>query len=1374
MPRAAGVRPAAGRVPGGVPAAPPAAVPPLRSGSPAGLLPDAPPLPARRLLTRALAPLKLTVGSRLGDVELDEAATAERAAQDRLWLPECRPVRERRFDLDVIVDDGSLARLHRPLYEGFVDCLTELGAFRTLQVHLLDTDQRDGAVPLLRGPGPAPVPRPATGPGGGLAGVPAGRHLVIVLTDGAGAAWHSGAAQRLLARWGATAAVAVVCPLPQRTLRRTGLAVRSATVTATAAGTANGRYRIGGPAGGRTAGEVCVPVLGFDPDRLHDWAELVACVRPRWHGRAVFCAPDTAGDADPPGTGREPPDRRARRGDPDAAAELVDRFRAAAPRTAFDLAVSLAAAAPLNTHVMRLIQRELVPRSGPSDLTELLGSGLLQVLPPAAPRPPAEALDAATYDFVPGARAHLLAEGRRSHTARVLTTLSTHLGDLIPVLGDLGEVVAAPGEAPPPNLTRDNVAVAAPLLHALRALSGKYTPRAKALERSVEEITEGASPSAGPEITAADTGGDDDRSEHAHPVKLFPPPPGVGVTIRDTPPAPPRSPEEPPPIWGNIPARNRNFVGRDEILELLHERLSQGTTAVLPEALHGMGGVGKSQIAIEYAHRHSTDYDLVWWIPAERPGQIQQALTELASQLNPLISPEANVAVPAVREALRLGRPYRNWLLIFDNAEQLEDVQKFFPTNGPGKILVTSRNQAWTTVANSLEVDIFKRVESKKLLNLRGPGLSDGSADELASLLGDLPLAIEQAAVWLYETGMPVDEYLTLFKEKHDRAVELLGDTAPAAYDLPVAAAWNVSLDQLRESNPGALRLLQVCSFFAPEPISRRLFSGARHVDGPPELLDVLGDPIKLSRAFRAINQYALAKISHGTGTIALHRLVQRVLIDQLTAQEAAELKHCGHQMLAQVDPGDPALSENWSRYADLLPHVQYSGIIDCDDKWAQQLVLNEINFLWQWGNHDGFLGLSERVVRAWTDRLGDEAEQTLAAGQLYGRALRILGRFTEAYEQHLHVRDIFMKNHGPTDERTLEAQTLLGADLRYLGRFTEALELDRASYEVMRRRFGPNEPMTLDQAHLLAIDLRLTGDPRAALELDTRTRDTKALELGENHLKTMATHVAVAIDELELGRYTVARDQLRQIEQRYRTLFGEDNPGTIETLNVLAVAERKTGAHERAAELSEKALATSRIRYGDLHPGTLAAALNHAISLRQIGDLEGAVRLSEGSGRQYAELFGPDHPNTPTSQVNLAVTLRLGGRPNQALQLDEAALANLTRSMGEEHPRSIVCAINLASDLAALGRVDEALERGTATMAVSERILGEDHPTSLACSLNLAFDMLAAGTDEDAAKARLNETLTRYREVFGPTHPATLAAVQSIRADCDIYPIPV
>lgn len=1311
---------------------------------------DSRPAARRAALVQALKPFRVTVPTTHSPANLDEEATAEQAAHDGLWLPVLRPARERLLDLDIVLDDGQCARLHRAEALRFAAALADVAAFRTLRLHLLDTDVKTDEDLRLRTPG-------RSGPRLGAASLAlpekTRRRLIVVFTDGVGDAWHTRAAHRLLARWARGSAVAVMHALPARLWRRTGLAATRAELRNPQPAGPGSRY-----AGvERARGEVHIPVLEPDGDQIRPWAEFVMGTRGPWLGSAVTCSAEE--------TAQEP-------GDPEAelsAEQQVQRFRMGVSPTAFQLSVLLAAT-PLSPALMSLVQQRMLPRSTTAHLAELLGSGLVRLADPHHARLPV--VDRVPYDFRPGVREELLLAGRRSETARVLIAVADHLGTEIREIRQLRQVIISPSSAELPELSDDLTPLVKPTLTALEAMAGPYTRPAHLLKDALTNSSD--STNASGRSNDAEAGHDQSRdlsssedNVYQHVTKdptaqdYF----GVSVNMSAVPIARKRQSHEPTPVW-NVPQKNQNFTGREDMLTLLHERLSMGTTAVLPEALHGLGGVGKSQIAIEYCYRHQDEYDLIWWIPSERLTMVRHAYVDLATHLDLDVS-EPNVAVPAVKEALRLGRPYANWLLVFDNAEDAEEIQRFFPTNGPGKIMITSRSRDWFAYAAKLEVDVFQREESRQLLRRRGPEIGDQEADELSERLGDLPLAIEQAAVWLLESGMPISEYLRLFDEKRDELLRVEGPTTP------VAVAWNVSFERLRQSHPAALQLLQVCAFLAPEPIPRSLLTSSRDLEGPAELLETLRDPIALSRTTRAINQYALGKMNHRDNTLSLHRLVQRVVTSQLSADETRVAKHCGHLLLANADPRNPRDRTRWPEYQALVPHVFTAKLEQCDDPWARDLFLNLIDYLFLWGDNEGFRAMAQRAWDAWTADLGSDHDATLAAELRLGRALRLFADFDAAYRHHLHARDVLKERLGPDHERTLEAEGYLGADLRYLGRFAEALEVDQRAFETLRRRFGPDDPLTLEQAHLLSIDWRLNGEPERARQLDQETYRRKEEVFGPDSLSTLSSRAALAIDEMECGRYLEARLLQELHTNEMLRKYGNSHPGAMDSIALLSVMSRKAGRHDDALKLSAEAIALFTARYGEMYQSTVAITLNHAVNLRHMGDLTKSVEVGTKARQAYGEIFGTDHPNTPTADVNVAVSLRLMGRLDEAYALDTQALAKLEELLGPDHPRTLVCAVNVASDLFELGEHEQALARDRDTLERLRRVQGPDHPTALACSLNLGLDLRALGQDAEAA-ALLSDTLERYRRVLDEDHPAILAAAQGKRANCDIYPIPL
>lgn len=223
----------------------------------------------------------------------------------------------------------------------------------------------------------------------------------------------------------------------------------------------------------------------------------------------------------------------------------------------------------------------------------------------------------------------------------------------------------------------------------------------------------------------------------------------------------PRFPGTVPRIW-NAPPRNPGFTGRSLVLERMRDQLGGGMAVVLPQpqTLYGLGGVGKTQVALEYVHRFMADYDLVWWISSEQVDDVVASLAELAGRLGAQGGDDMAAASQEAVDLLRRGVPSERWLLVFDNADDPERLSRYFPQGGSGHILVTSRNQSWSQHGDALPVDVFLREESIEHLQRRAPGLSAEDAAQVATAVGDLPLAVEQAAAWIAETATPIGAYL--------------------------------------------------------------------------------------------------------------------------------------------------------------------------------------------------------------------------------------------------------------------------------------------------------------------------------------------------------------------------------------------------------------------------------------------------------------------------------------------------------------------------------------------------------------------------------------------------------------------------------------
>ncbi|MGA6164422.1 FxSxx-COOH system tetratricopeptide repeat protein [Amycolatopsis magusensis] len=1320
---------------------------------------------------RALRTLKRrTASPRSHNVVLDEEATAVRAAETGLWWPVTRRRKERWLDLTIVLDNGPSMALWHPRVSAFVEILERLGAFRTIQVRLLETAKANGEETLvLRGGTPG---APAREPDEILD--QSGRRAVLLLTDSVGDAWQNDLLYPMLARWARTMPVSVVHLLPQWLWGRCGLNLRRAKLRVPGALRPNSRWTFDltdawlDPGPSESSGIVPVPVLELQPRWLEWWAKLIAGEHDDAAEGTILL---TSGQARQDGF-------RDTSGTP-SPTERVHRFRSVASPPALRLA-QLLAAVPVHLDVARVIKQRFVPEAGPEHLLELLVSGIMYA--PGLKEGQSTWDTGGVFAFPEAVRELLLSGARRSETASVVRVAATHFGGRIPVLGHLRDAIADPHNTPDPVLTLETTADVELESAVMRALSGPYLSRADRLRNAVlrpgcvvpaTEPIQSVSPKM-PETAERPTDSSPATEGRPHPpeesglaesaTRPIAHPLATGIVDPAA-----RRPDDPPPIWGNVPPRNPNFTGRGELLGQLAKRLNSGTTAVLPSALHGLGGIGKTQMAAEYIYRHLPDYDLVWWIDAAHTTQIRAGLTQLAAALGLPGSSEANIAVPAVIEALRTGRPFRRWLLVFDAAESPETVLPFFPRNGPGEILITSRNSDWAGIARPLELAVFKREESIELLGRRGPEIDVDDANELAEKLGDLPLAVEQAAAWRAVTGMPVQEYLRLFD---DSVAEILDTASAPDYEISVAAAWNVSFEELKTRNPAAHQILHICAFFSPEPISRDLLTGVSRVSISPELDAALREPIKLARAIRDINRYGLAKIDHGSNTLQLHRLVQLVLRNRVMAPQVhARMQHGAHQLLAALDPNDPESSRHWPRYRELLPHAYAASVLDCDDDWPRQLFINLMRYLFEYGDHEEAAQLGLQARKRLTETLGPTHPQTLEVSGRLGLYLWAIGRYAEAAELNQRTLALRLQVSGEENEETFALQRNITIDLRAEGDFAAATKLSEEIYHKAKRMFGEDDPETLNAAFQHGISLRLSGAYRAAAELDQETHRRRTEVLGRDHTRTFSTNSALNVDLREAGEYGQARVQQERLTESFRARYGAEQPDSVVNSFLLSVARRKDGDHPGARTLSTEALNRFRLAYGDNHSHTMACSLAHAIDLRHSGDLAAAKELGEQTFERYRDNLGEHHPHTMAASVDLAVTLRLQGDAAGACTLNERALEHFRAGIGPDHPYAIITAVNLASDLSVLGELDKAIELGRDAVERGRQVLGEEHPTVLAATFNLGLDLVTAGRADEAAVHR-DSILVKYRRVFGEAHPATQAAVAGGRADCDIDPM--
>ena len=839
------------------------------------------------------------------------------------------------------------------------------------------------------------------------------------------------------------------------------------------------------------------------------------------------------------------------------------------------------------------------------------------------------------------------------------------------------------------------------------------------------------------------------------------------MTVSDA----PTTPTAVPAVWGNVPSRNKNFTGRVDILERLHVAATSNVTAVLPgeplpHALQGLGGVGKTAVAIEFAHRFRSNYDLVWWVPSDQVALVRSSLAALAGRLGLEAATAAGIegATTAVLDALRRGEPYRRWLLIFDNADQPEELREYIP-EGPGEVLITSRNHRWLSYYDTVQLDVFTRDESKQFLINRVPKVLDqAEADQLAEKLGDLPLALEQAGAMLAETGMAVDEYIRLLDE---HVKQIMAEGRPAEYPLSMTAAWELSVFALREQLPQALELLRCCAFFGPDPIPRDVFRRGAQAVGT-QISDLIANPILLARAIRELGRFALVKIEGRT--ISVHRLIQALLRDDLDRETQDKYRHEVHVILAAGSPGDPSDSRLWPRYDEILAHVASvtTELPRCEDPAVRRFVRDVLRYLYVSGDFASCLTFAERFIAQWTEDSGPDDPDVLHAQRHYTNALRDAGKYSMAYELVQETLERANAKLGPRDPLTLSLRNGLGADLRARGDFAAALTLNKETLALHEGLFGEADPQTLRVMNNVAIDYSLNSDFLAARRLQERIhvlQSSAGAAVSPREVLTVWTGLAEAARLC--GNYSEARDVSEDALDFGRENLGAEHFMTLRAVVTLSIALRRAAAYDDALETANEVYGVAARLLGDNHPVTMAAAITLTNVLRATGEIKKALELVETTVARYPGVFGEDHPYSYGCVGNLAVLQRVSGNPAAARRLNESALTGLDARVGRDHHYSLVVAINLASDLAALNETSTARALGEDTRARLTALLGEQHPLTLGCAANLAIDLRADGATEEAD--RLQETTMRqYAETVGADHPDARVAATGGRLDLD------
>lgn len=660
---------------------------------------------------------------------------------------------------------------------------------------------------------------------------------------------------------------------------------------------------------------------------------------------------------------------------------------------------------------------------------------------------------------------------------------------------------------------------------------------------------------------------------------------------------------------------SRHFQDPNHYLGQLRQHLqTSGQVAVVAQAaLYGMGGLGKTQLALKYSVDHRADYAGVWWFRAETASALQEDTQRCCEKLGIAIAPGVS---PTQALCRWLEQQRGRWLLVYDNVETPADLPDL-PQQGGHHLLFTSRNPNWQGYAQPLKLVPWSDEQGATFLQQRLGG-DVAAYQALSHELGGLPLALEQAAGYLEETGCSVAEYRSLLADVKTEGLILdhgpdQNQKLPTKYERSVAATLSLAYAKL---TPAAQQLLCLCAFAAPEPIPERLFREAAD-ELPTELQAAAGNVLAWNQTVAQLRAYGLVERGNISDldtppgetamkqehTLQFHRLTQQVTraqrADNIPALAGPAHAQAWLAVLRQACPQETDLPQHWARYRQLVPHIEvlprYLDSHELWFEWVNWLLDRVANYL-RYGPalYASSVVLCKQGLALCRARLGDEHPNTLTTMANLAEALVDQGDLPGA--------------------RALQEQVLA----------------------ISRRVWREEDPGTLISMNNLALTLLAQGDLPGARVLLEQVLTIRRRSLGEEHLKTLVSMSNLAELLRVLGDLSGARALQVKVLTCQRRSLGEEHPDTLIAMNNLATTLHAQGDLPGARVLQEQMLTISRWVLGEEHPKTLTAMTHLSKTMWYLGEHMAAIELMRAAAQGRLHKLGPEHPDTVSSQQAL------------------------------------------------------------------------------------------------------------------------------------------
>jgi tetratricopeptide (TPR) repeat protein/transcriptional regulator with XRE-family HTH domain len=748
------------------------------------------------------------------------------------------------------------------------------------------------------------------------------------------------------------------------------------------------------------------------------------------------------------------------------------------------------------------------------------------------------------------------------------------------------------------------------------------------------------------------------------------------------------------PHWSVPLPRNPYFTGREPILEALHTQLrgNQAVALTQSSALCGLGGVGKTQIALEYAYRHALDYSAVFWIGAETVESIFSSLLHVASvlRLPERDDQDQQRVLAAVQHWLTA---HHDWLVIWDNVEDMDLLGRFLPPARQGAILLTTRCQALGTLARGIDLEPMGQEEGVLLLLRRAKALESEAtlhhlqqlaaenpalsavAHQLVTELGGLPLALDQAGAYIEETGCGLAEYVQRYSQKRQLLLDRRGLSSD--HPLSVVATLRLACQRVAEQQPAALELLRCCAFLSAEAIPEELLLAGGDYLGPV-LGPLASDATHFDLAVATLRRYSLVQRHPETHLLSVHRLVQVILQEDIIGLERERWQQRLVHLLSAVFPVIPAETkvELWGQCERLLPHVMSCAVTipeHLQDRELAEMLLKVARYLFKRSQYQQASLLCERALHLFEQTLGPDHLHVALVLHSLASIYRWQGKYEQAVLQHQRALRIREHALGPEHPDVAASLNNLAFVYRERGEYEQAEPLYQRALRIREETLGPIHPDVAFSLHNLAILNRERGKGELAEPLYQRSIHILEQALGPEHPDVARPLNNLAVLYKEQGKYEQAKPLAERAVSLFERAFGREHLNVAFALDTLADVFREEGRYQEAQALYQRSIHIVEQALGPEHLQVAYPLVGLASLFREQGNYAEAESRYQRALSIREQHIGHYHPETAQTLHELAILHKRQGHPDEACSLAERALAIHAQSLGETHPKTVV-----------------------------------------------------------------------------------------------------